>query len=715
MSHGGIKGILAHALLAALALFIAASARAEKFDGGVPGSFLEFGSGARALGMGRAYAAVAEGPGSMLWNPAGLGAPARSELSLSRVTLFEGASLSEFSAAHSFARPFGLGISMLRFDASGAERRDAFNNPAGDITDTRTAYLLGLGWHPGERPRRGLTLGTTQKILQRTVDDQSAGAWDMDIGGLYDFGAQDKAGVRAGLQVQNIMAAGLARDGGRDKLPRTVRLGAAAPLGPLLVSADIIKRGELGVEFRTGLEYAFLDAAALRGGWDGASPTLGASLSWKKSGYSPALDYAILRHDILGISHRVSLRLAFGPGLQEKIIARSGWRNPPLAKPPEPLPVQPPAPFKIVIMEPGQGQETSEAQVRAAGCVEGEAEIESLKINGKEIGRKRGLAVVPNCAGGFQFQEDVPLVLGQNIIMAEATGRAGRAGHAQVMVVRKPAAPQRELPDLWIVAIGINDYQDDKLDRLRFAGDDAKAVSDFFAAQAGRGLFREIHAKVLLDAQADLVSMKGAFGSFFNDAKPDDFAVIFFAGHGVMKRGFGYIMAHNSLYDDPYPTAYRMSEFQEALTDLIPTRNTLALLDACHSGVAGTPRRLMAQAGEEGSQTRLRGDDDTERLNEAFSTLARKTSGRAVLTASRNREFSAEDPAKRHGIFTYHLLEALNGAADGVQNGEKDGKVTIGEMYDYLFDKVKSDTKGDQHPHISGDYDNNWPLAVVPR
>lgn len=705
------QAALVRPVLAALALSIALPCRAEKFDGGLPGSFLELGSGARALGMGRAYAGVAEGPSALLWNPAGLGAPARSELSLSRVTLFEGASLSEFSAAHSFARPFGFGMAMLRFDASGAQRRDAFNNPGGNITDTRSAYLLGLGWHPGQRPKRGLTLGTTQKLLQRTVDDQSASAWDMDLGGLYEFGSRGKAGVRAGLQVQNVMGAGLARDGGTDKLPRTIRLGVAAPFGPLLVSVDALKRGELGVEFRTGMEYAFLDAAALRGGWDGGSPTLGASLAWTRAGYSPALDYAILRHDVLGISHRVSLRLAFGAGLQEKILRRSDWRKTPLAELPAPIA---PAPLKIVITEPGEGRETSEARVRAAGCVEGEAEIESLKLNGKAVERKRGLDVIPKCAGGFQFQEDVPLILGQNIILVEAAGREGRAGRAQVLVVRAPAAPQKNLPALWLVAIGINDYQDGKLERLRFAGDDAKAVSEFFAAQGGRGLFREVHAKVLLDKEADLVSMKGAFGSFFNDAKPDDFAVIFFAGHGVMSKGFGYLMAHNSLYDDPYPTAYRMSEFQEALTDIIPTRNTLALLDACHSGVAGTPRRLMAQA-EEGSGTRLRGDDDTERFNEALSTLSRQSSGRAVLTASRNREFSAEDSAKRHGIFTYRLLEGLRGAADGVQNGEKDGKVTIGEMYDYLFDKVKSDTQGDQHPHISGDYDNNWPLAVVPK
>ncbi len=52
--------------------------------GGSPAQFLEIGAGARALGMGDAYAAVAEGPEAVYWNPAGLASISRPEFAYSR-------------------------------------------------------------------------------------------------------------------------------------------------------------------------------------------------------------------------------------------------------------------------------------------------------------------------------------------------------------------------------------------------------------------------------------------------------------------------------------------------------------------------------------------------------------------------------------------------------------------------------------------------------
>src|SRR5690348_3174315 len=41
-------------------------------DAGLPGEFLDFGAGARPLGMGGAFTAVADDVDSLYWNPAGL-------------------------------------------------------------------------------------------------------------------------------------------------------------------------------------------------------------------------------------------------------------------------------------------------------------------------------------------------------------------------------------------------------------------------------------------------------------------------------------------------------------------------------------------------------------------------------------------------------------------------------------------------------------------
>src|SRR6202041_1064947 len=66
-------------LLAAL-FAIAAPARALQTDVGTAAAeFLQIGAGARSLGMGEAYTAVADGPDAVYWNPAGLSRMTRPE------------------------------------------------------------------------------------------------------------------------------------------------------------------------------------------------------------------------------------------------------------------------------------------------------------------------------------------------------------------------------------------------------------------------------------------------------------------------------------------------------------------------------------------------------------------------------------------------------------------------------------------------------------
>lgn len=75
-------------LILALFLLAATSARAlSPQTGTTAADFLQIGAGARSLGMGEAYSAVAEGPDAVYWNPAGLGRMTRSEATYSRTEL----------------------------------------------------------------------------------------------------------------------------------------------------------------------------------------------------------------------------------------------------------------------------------------------------------------------------------------------------------------------------------------------------------------------------------------------------------------------------------------------------------------------------------------------------------------------------------------------------------------------------------------------------
>jgi helicase len=86
--------------------------------------------------------------------------------------------------------------------------------------------------------------------------------------------------------------------------------------------------------------------------------------------------------------------------------------------------------------------------------------------------------------------------------------------------------------------------------------------------------------------------------------------------------------------------------------------------------------------------------------------------GRAILTASRPAEVSLELPELGHGVFTYYLIQGLQGAADL----NHDGIVSLQELYEYLEQQVTQKARlvgGNQHPVMKGELEGVLPLVKV--
>src|SRR5262249_2667418 len=128
-------------LLVAL-LTNASPARALDETAGAPGEWLTRFTGARTLGLGSAYVALADDPLGILWNPAGLSTMDANELRFGNARLFGESTLNSFGfAVPGSALPsFGLAVISLR----GAEyqRTNEMNDPLGTFHPSQTAYLL---------------------------------------------------------------------------------------------------------------------------------------------------------------------------------------------------------------------------------------------------------------------------------------------------------------------------------------------------------------------------------------------------------------------------------------------------------------------------------------------------------------------------------------------------------------------------------------------
>ncbi len=287
-------------------------------------------------------------------------------------------------------------------------------------------------------------------------------------------------------------------------------------------------------------------------------------------------------------------------------------------------------------------------------------------------------------------------------VVAVGAGKATPAG-APTPPAPAPAA------DRWAVVIGVDRYESRQVPTLRYSVRDAEALYQFLIGPAG---FKKDNVVLLTDRaerKPTLRNIKWALGTFLTrSARKDDTVLVFFAGHGVPEidpRGVEqdglakYLAPVDVDPDDLYSTGLPMDELQ-TIFQRIEAQRMVVLLDACYSGAAGG-RTFTSK------KTRAAHVDDL------FLERLARSKGRAIITASRPNELSLEVPELGHGLFTYYLLQGLNGAGDL----NRDGIVSLQELYEYVEQQVTQKSRalgGNQHPVMKSELEGVLPLVKVP-
>lgn len=270
-----------------------------------------------------------------------------------------------------------------------------------------------------------------------------------------------------------------------------------------------------------------------------------------------------------------------------------------------------------------------------------------------------------------------------------------------------PAAAMASAGDRYAVIVGVSDYADPQIPDLQYADDDAQAFRDFLISnRAGLGGFRPENIEVLIDEYATYREIRTALFTFLEQADDGDIVYIFVASHGApnpTRPEDLYILPHDAEADNMPGTALPMSDLRAAIQRL-RARHVVLLTDACHSGGVGL-----------GAVATRAADPTLNAINQVFlEDLRASSGGLAVFTASEARQLSIEGEqwGGGHGVFTYHLLQGLAGAADT----DDDSIVRLGELFEYVRDAVRDATGRRQIPSIaSQSHDRYLPVAVVPR
>jgi len=97
-------------------------------------------------------------------------------------------------------------------------------------------------------------------------------------------------------------------------------------------------------------------------------------------------------------------------------------------------------------------------------------------------------------------------------------------------------------------------------------------------------------------------------------------------------------------------------------------------------------------------------------LTEVVKTLNGVYPNLVTFTASSGPELSIERDDWRHGAFTKALLEGLEGQADGIVNGRRDGRIDTLELSTWLSRRVAELTGDAQHANFDSGGTPPFPL-----
>jgi tetratricopeptide (TPR) repeat protein len=248
------------------------------------------------------------------------------------------------------------------------------------------------------------------------------------------------------------------------------------------------------------------------------------------------------------------------------------------------------------------------------------------------------------------------------------------------------------------LVVGISTY-DSIRPQLNFAARDAETFAAFL--RSPQGFVAQGNLRLLLNDSATAGNINRGFDWLEAVSRPGDEVIIYFAGHGDVMRGSGFLLAYNARPGQYFDGGtIRISDLEqrvmggEAGTPGISQKgqvNVLLITDACRSGkLLGGERRTL---------------ETTAALVNVWTHVAKLVSSGPEELSHEGREWG-----DGHGIFTYFLIAALSGRAAG-----RNGVVTVHDVAQFVYDSVKGDPpRGvgkSQVPYGNGN--TEWEIAWV--
>lgn len=226
--------------------------------------------------------------------------------------------------------------------------------------------------------------------------------------------------------------------------------------------------------------------------------------------------------------------------------------------------------------------------------------------------------------------------------------------------------------------IAIDEYEQEGLHNLLAPAADAEALGRVLGdPQIGDFAVHVVRNEpsYVIEAQVE---------DLFLASHSDDVLLLHFSCHGLKSISGDLFLAASNTRPNRLGSTAVSADFVHRCMRAAPSHRIVLLLDCCYGG-----------AFSQGLTMRAAGDVNV--LDSFPQGRSGGGRGRAVITASSAIEFAfdgeqlADDQHRRPSVFTSALVEGL---ASGDADRDEDGLVSLNELYDYVFDKVR-----ERNPH----------------
>ncbi|GAX34593.1 nSTAND1 domain-containing NTPase [Nodularia sp. NIES-3585] len=231
----------------------------------------------------------------------------------------------------------------------------------------------------------------------------------------------------------------------------------------------------------------------------------------------------------------------------------------------------------------------------------------------------------------------------------------------------------------WLLLVGVNQYQDDRLPSLRYSAVDCQGLAAALADATQR--FPQTEERVHHDLTSQLPTLSTVRASLHEitaAAQPQDTILFYFSGHGMLEANSqaAFLCLADTQTDDLLNTGLGLQEILQLLGNS-QAQTQLVWLDACHSGsltFRGARSEIITPCLP----------NPTFQMVELLRQRAKQSKGFYALLSCDTNQKSWEFPELGHGVFTYYLMRGLRGEA-----ADSQGVIDADGLYRYVYHQTR--------------------------